>query len=170
MRFQFILTVTAMILFNLPPEVAAQENTGCDSRQLADPPRVVYQCGDSLILDAEAAATLQIGNAAAGSRPAAAEITEDGVLVNVDPGSGPFQILTPHAIAAVRGTIYIVDVTGETTAVFVSEGEVAVSRRDGSDPVLLTEGLGVEVTPGVPLDVRRWPVERVTRLLARFGQ
>ncbi|MEM9105955.1 MAG: FecR domain-containing protein, partial [Pseudomonadota bacterium] len=97
-------------------------------------------------------------------------VLSDAVLIEVAPDSGDFQIQTPHAIAAVRGTVYVVDVSADQTDVFVVEGEVSVSRADGSDPVELTAGLGVDVLPGEPLVVRQWPEERVRNLLARFGR
>lgn len=53
---------------------------------------------------------------------------------------------------------------------FVSQGAVAVSARQGPGAVTLGPGEGVDVRPGEPLVVRRWPQERVTQLFARFGR
>ncbi|WP_419914457.1 FecR domain-containing protein [Hoeflea sp.] len=153
-----------------PSALMAQTSIGCTRSELGDPPRTVYQCAGGVTLEAEAAATLGIVESGATGRPTEAEVDSDGVLIEVAPGSGPFQIRTPHAIAAVRGTVYAVDVSGGRTAVFVSEGEVAVSRLDGTDQVLLSPGLGVDVEPGQPVVVRRWPQERVDAFLSRFGR
>jgi ferric-dicitrate binding protein FerR (iron transport regulator) len=105
-----------------------------------------------------------------------AEINGSAVLVTLPPRSntrrGGFQILTPHAIASVRGTIYAVDVTTAKTSVFVARGRVAVARRNApAVSVTLGPGEGVDVGDDQgPLDVRRWPQERVRSLLERFGR
>jgi len=167
----YVVFMMLSVLVALSPQtVAAQTSTGCARSDLGDPPRIVYQCAGGVLLEAEAAAVLGIVETEADDRPTEVEISSDAVLIEVAPGSGPFQIRTPHAIAAVRGTVYAVDVTDTMTAVFVSEGDVAVSRRDGSDQVVLTAGFGVEVAPGQPMTVRQWPEERVNGLLSRFGR
>src|SRR5215204_4369621 len=54
----------------------------------------------------------------------------DAILRRIDPEGGRpgrrsgFQVLTPHAIASVRGTIYAVDVSAGQTSVFVAQGRV----------------------------------------------
>ncbi len=154
----------------MPLSALAQQASGCSRSELSDPPRVVYQCANGLILEAEAAAMLHIDTTGAQARPESVELTKDGLLIEVEPGSGPFQILTPHAIAAVRGTIYIVDVTDNMTSVFVVRGVVAVSRSSGAEEVDLPAGFGVEVTAQEPLVAKRWPDEKASRLLARFGR
>lgn len=162
---------TAALLASLAVQpLTAQTLSGCSKTDLQDPPRSVYRCAGGVTLEAEAATALGIVERQANDRPSDVELSTDGLYIEVTPGSGPFQIQTPHAIAAVRGTVYIVDVTDAMTAVFVREGEVAVSRADGSDTVLLTAGLGVEVAPGEALETRRWPQARVDSLLDRFGR
>ena len=89
---------------------------------------------------------------------------------NVALAGQPLDRLTPHAIATVRGTQFAVDVDAGVTSVFVVEGSVEVSRRDGPATVLLGPGEGVDVRPGEPLVVREWPQPRVNALLARFGR
>jgi ferric-dicitrate binding protein FerR (iron transport regulator) len=81
-----------------------------------------------------------------------------------------FQILTPHAIASVRGTIFAVDVTPAQTSVLVANGRTQVTRRGQAEAVSLGQGEGVDVTPGSPLVVRRWPQQRAAALLGRFGR
>ena len=86
-------------------------------------------------------------------------------------GRQGFQILTPQAIAAVRGTQWLADVAGERTSVFVVTGRVLVRRASTSRGVVLGPGQGVDVDPGTaPLTVRRWPAARAAALLARFGR
>ncbi|PVB61123.1 FecR family protein [Labrenzia sp. 011] len=148
----------------------AQDMSGCVKTDVPDPPRIVYQCANGLVFEAEAAAEIAVEKSAAQARPDEVRLTEDAVLIEVEPDSGPFQILTPHAIAAVRGTLFVVDVTQEMTSVFVVRGQVAVSRPDGSDAVTLSAGEGVEVTQADPLITKRWPQEKADRLLARFAR
>jgi hypothetical protein len=87
-------------------------------------------------------------------------------------GRRSFEIRTPQAIAAVRGTQWTVDVAGGKTAVFVVTGRVSVRRvSGGTGSVNLSAGEGVDVEPGTaPLVVRRWPAARASALLARFGR
>ncbi len=170
MRNCVIIAMLSLLVALSPQTLVAQDSAGCTRDDLGDPPRIIYQCSGGIVLEAEAAAALGFLARDANDRPTEVEISSDALLIEVAPGSGPFQIRTPHAIAAVRGTVFAVDVTGASTDVFVQEGEVAVSRADGADPVILTDGLGVDVVPGQPLIVRRWPDERVRSLLSRFGR
>jgi ferric-dicitrate binding protein FerR (iron transport regulator) len=165
-----IFTILSLLTALATQPLAAQTLSGCSKTDLQNPPRSVYQCAGGITLEAEAATALGIVERQPDDRPTDVEVSNDGLYIEVTPGSGPFQIQTPHAIAAVRGTVYVVDVTDAMTAVFVREGEVSVSRADGSDAVLLTPGLGVEVSPGEPLETRRWPAQRVNNLLSRFGR
>ena len=82
-----------------------------------------------------------------------------------------FQVTTPQAIAAVRGTKWAVDAQPARTSVLVLKGRVAVRRSGGAGQAVLGPGEGVDVEPGTaPLVVKRWPQPRVDALLARLGQ
>ena len=86
-------------------------------------------------------------------------------------GRAGFQVITPQAIAAVRGTKWAVDVATGKTSVFVVRGRVAVRRPSAGRGVTLGPGEGVDVDTGTgPLTVKRWPPERAAALLARLGQ
>ena len=82
------------------------------------------------------------------------------------------QVITPQAIAAVRGTKWAVDVQDTRTSVLVLRGRVAVRRPSGGRQVQLGPGEGVDVDRGgnEPLAVKRWAQPRVDALLARLGQ
>ncbi|WP_346913688.1 FecR domain-containing protein [uncultured Roseibium sp.] len=170
MRILTLFLAVTCFLAIAPSAGMAQQVNGCVRSELTDPARVVYTCQGGLVLEAEAAASFVIADTGAPGRPVAADLSGKGVLVEVEPGSGPFQILTPQAIAAVRGTVYAVDVEDGVTSVFVVRGEVGVSRPDGSEAVALGAGEGVTVTTGEPLVVKSWPQEKVDRLLARFAR
>ena len=85
-------------------------------------------------------------------------------------GGNRFQVITPQAIAAVRGTKWAVDAAEGKTSVFVVNGRVAVGRRTGSHSVTLGPGEGVDVEATGPLTIKRWPAARVAALMARLGQ
>ncbi|MBP0617566.1 FecR domain-containing protein [Jiella sp. KSK16Y-1] len=153
-----------MALAFQPAEGWAQTLPGCKATTLQDPVREVLDCGNGLIIDKEAAAAL-----ASQAPQRSLDLDDRAILIEVSPRDS-FQVLTPHAIATVRGTVFAVDVESGTSSVFVVDGKVEVSRRDGSSAVLLGPGEGVDVRPGEPLTVRNWPQPRVDALLARFGR
>ena len=91
--------------------------------------------------------------------------------VQVKSGGRKFQVNTPQAIAAVRGTRWAVDVAEGKTSVFVVHGRVRVGRRSPGDrQVVLGPGEGVDVEAATPLVVKRWAPARVSALMARLGQ
>jgi ferric-dicitrate binding protein FerR (iron transport regulator) len=100
------------------------------------------------------------------------ELSSKALLVEVPkkPGGNPFKVLTPQAIAAVRGTKWAVDVAEAKTSVFVADGRVGVSRRSGGRSVVLGRGEGVDVEATGPLTVKTWGQPRVDALMARLGQ
>ncbi len=62
--------------------------------------------------------------------------------------------------------------TTARSSVFVQQGRVAVARRRNPEEAVTLgpgEGVDVDAVEG-PLDVRRWPQERVRALLERFGR
>lgn len=94
-------------------------------------------------------------------------LLEGRLDTRVTPAVGPgsrFEIQTPSAISAVRGTAYRAASThdGETSNVEVIEGRVAVSGGDRSR--LIREGFGTRVVRGKPPTVPRrlLPAPRVT--------
>ncbi|MGO4667302.1 FecR domain-containing protein [Bosea sp. 2RAB26] len=169
MRFLRFSIAACAICASIPP-AAAQQPTGCTPSARTDPPRTVFRCSGGLIIEAEAATRFQVQSPQPGRAIQSIALDGKGLLVELPRRRGPLQILTPHAIASVRGTIYAVDVTTSKTSVFVAEGRVRVTRRDGTDPVELNPGDGVDVSQEKRLDVHRWSRERAAGLLARFGR
>lgn len=79
-----------------------------------------------------------------------------------------FEVRTAIAIAAVRGTQWLGEVTPDTTAIVVLQGEVTVVHADTSvgGAVVLTPGMGTEVQgQRPPTAACQWAAERVSRLL-----
>jgi hypothetical protein len=133
----------------------------------------VLHCPDDLTITEEAGAKVALEDRNRDGRPDAARLESKAVLIDLPGPSGEtgFEVITPQAIAAVRGTRWAVDVAPGKTSVFVVSGSVGVHRPGDDATVVLGPGEGVDVeADGMPLTVRRWPAKRVTALLARLGQ
>ncbi|MEP4815986.1 MAG: FecR domain-containing protein [Hyphomicrobiales bacterium] len=167
-RFLILPSLAALTIVASVSIGDAQTADGCVETEATDPPRTVYQCPNGFLLEAEAATALELNTRS--GQPEIVRVERNAVLFQLQPGTGPFQIRTPYAIASVRGTVYAVDETAERTSVFVVSGEVAVSRANGSDTVVLTPGEGADVAPGVSFAPVRWSAARAEALLARFGR
>lgn len=85
--------------------------------------------------------------------------------------SGKFEVETETAIAAVRGTDWMIEATPDLTSVALVSGVVAVSGRDGQSqtPVVLdSPGQGTDVRRGeAPTPAVRWGTQRFATTLAR---
>lgn len=166
---RFVLISISLLVFSVVP-VAAQVPDNCTLTTLSNPDRYVLRCAGSLEIEMDAATQMGIVGNADGF-PERLTITRGTLLIDVDPGSPSPQIRTPHAIAAVRGTVYAVEIQPGSTAVFVVRGVVNVRHRRGlGGSVDLGAGQGVDVTPGQSLEVKTWGAARVQELLSRFGR
>ena len=174
---KFFKYIIAGLFIGLTPALAqdVQQINGCTQTNLIDPPRIVYTCENGLVIEAEAIVEIEAAqqpqDGDASASPQSIQLNSNAVLIDLPTGQGPFQIMTPHAIASVRGTTYVVDVTAEKTAVFVVEGLVAVAKDDKGTSVDLKAGEGVTVSTQNPLlEVKTWPQEKVAALMARFAR
>ncbi len=133
----------------------------------------MLQCGAAVTAHlAEGTIVRPVGGAKAAAT-GALRLKKGALLIEFQPqpGAETFQILTPEAIAAVRGTNWAVEVEPGKTSVFVVVGAVEVQARAGGAKVSLGPGDGVDVTrTAQTLEVKHWPEPRVRRLLARFGR
>jgi ferric-dicitrate binding protein FerR (iron transport regulator) len=133
----------------------------------------ILRCGDELEVRRAAGTRYRLLDGQGSAPPKALELDNGAVLIEFHPGSTlkNFQILTPHAVATVRGTRWAVEVNRVRSSTLVLAGQVAVARRRGNASVVLGPGEGVDVSPGTdPLVVKRWAEARVRALLARFGE
>ncbi|MEM8795000.1 MAG: FecR family protein [Pseudomonadota bacterium] len=86
-------------------------------------------------------------------------------------GEARFEVRTPEAVASVRSTEWTVDASDAGTSVFVREGVVVVSGTNtDAEPVLLSEGDGVDVTAATGTGpVRQWSANRIEAMNGRLG-
>ena len=132
----------------------------------------ILRCGSSLTVQ-PAPGTVYRATATAKGVPPSVQVDSGAVLVEFHATSRrhTFEILTPLAVAAVRGTKWAVEVSPERTSTLVLDGTVKVRRPNEAAAVVLRQGDGVDVTAAAgPLTVKQWGAERVKALLARFGQ
>lgn len=151
----------------------AQSSGGCQVEALQNPPRTALTCPNGVRIVAEDGTVFELQDRSDAAGPEAVRLDGQALLLEAPAGAveGGFEVITPQAIAAVRGTKWAVDVAGGKTSVFVVTGRVAVSREQGAPSVELGPGEGVDVEAGdAPLTVRKWGAPRVAALLARFGE
>ena len=153
-------------------EIAAAQpaKQGCSSENSPGMTQTLHcEAGITIVAEDGAKYTLQSGR---NGRVDAVELDGKALLIEVQPkpGGNKFRVVTPQAIAAVRGTKWAVDVAAGKTSVFVVNGRVGVGRLTGGRGVTLGPGEGVDVEAGAPLTVKRWAPARAAALLARLGQ
>ncbi|WP_370462275.1 FecR domain-containing protein [Phyllobacterium sp. SYP-B3895] len=160
------------ILFSANMASAQVGKSGCTLQQVGGTSRQMLKCTGGLTIIAEKGARYSLVDRNRDNRVDGVRLQSKALLLDFAPGSGTgFQVTTPQAIAAVRGTRWAVDVGAGKTSVFVERGQVGVQRPSANAGVVLGPGEGVDVDQGTsPLTVKRWPRPRVAALMARFGQ
>ena len=152
--------------------VAQPAGAGCTSSPSAAGTQT-WHCDNGITIVAENGARFELKDANRDGHIDSVELSSKALLVEVPrkPGGNPFKVLTPQAIAAVRGTRWAVDAAdGSKTSVFVADGRVGVSRRARGRAVVLGPGEGVDVEATGTLEVKRWGQPRIDALMARLGQ
>lgn len=146
-------------------------NAGCTASASAAATQV-WRCDNGITIVAENGARFELKDANRDGHIDSVELSSKALLIEVPkkPRGNPFRVLTPQAIAAVRGTKWAVDVAEARTSVFVADGRVGVSRRARGRGVVLGAGEGVDVEATGPLTVKTWGQPRVDALMARLGQ
>lgn len=174
MRMLARLTCAALACILIGGTVAKAQPApaGCSSNQPVNAPLTLHCPGDLTIV-AEDGAKFTLQSLDRKGVVDSASLQSKAMLVDAPKQRGKrgFQVITPQAIAAVRGTKWAVDAQETRTSVLVLRGQVAVRRPRGPGQVVLGPGDGVDVEPGTAvLVVKRWPQPRVDALLARLGQ
>jgi hypothetical protein len=144
-------------------------NMGCSPENSANTAQTL-RCEGGVTIVAENGARFTLLDRDGNGRVDSVELSSKALLLEVPkkPGGNRFEVMTPQAIAAVRGTKWAVDATEGKSSVFVVNGRVSVARGAGGDRVVLGPGEGVDVEATGALTVKRWPPARVAALLARL--
>ena len=142
----------------------------------------ILRCGTELTITPAPGTVYRPGRAGADGLPGSVQLDSGALLIEFNPKRRhEFQILTPQAIASVRGTKWAMDVTPMQTSTLVLSGEVTVARKNETENVVVGPGQGVdiEMSPGAPrtvspyrpapIIVKQWGAPRVKELLDRFG-
>jgi ferric-dicitrate binding protein FerR (iron transport regulator) len=156
----------------LPPVATAAAQSaagGCSSESLTFTSQTI-RCKGGVTIVVENGARYTLRDRDGNGRVDSVELSSRALLLEVPKSRNEFRVVTPQAIAAVRGTKWAVDAVENRTSVFVVQGRVAVGRRAGGGSVTLGPGEGVDVEAAGPLTVKRWPPARVAALMARLGQ
>ena len=164
-----VLFVAAMV--GPPPARAAGACALVPNERM--PSEKILQCGDTLTVRPARGARYQPLFKKGAPLPVGIRLNDGALLIEYHPVSPneKFQILTPLAIAAVRGTKWAMDVTKAQTSTLVLNGAVAVTNRRLNQFVVLNEGQGVDITPTDTSVVQKtWGEARVRALLSRFGE
>jgi hypothetical protein len=148
---------------------AQPANMGCSPDNPTSTSQTL-RCEGGFIIVVENGARFTLLDRDGNGRVDSIELSGKALLLEVPkkPGGNHFEVMTPQAIAAVRGTKWAVDAAEGKTSVFVVNGRVSVARRVGSNRVVLGPGQGVDVEATGDLTVKRWPPARVAALLARL--
>jgi ferric-dicitrate binding protein FerR (iron transport regulator) len=174
LRLRSRAVVVAFFAACLFPARGQAQSDACTLRpDKFNPNEQVLRCGEELTVRPASGTVYHPVAGKPGQLPASVQLDGGALLIKFHPTAQPgdFQILTPQAIASVRGTTWAVEVKPGLTSVFVEAGAVAVTRTKAAATVVLRQGQGVDVdSRGGPLQVKRWKPARVKALLARFPQ
>ncbi|MFK7746195.1 MAG: FecR domain-containing protein [Roseobacter sp.] len=164
-------TIAGALFFGIIATTPSYAQSTCTWTTLDNPTRQLIVCGQSLTVEREQGSDVTIVERRGDAPPAAIDLQNGALFIEVEPDSTPTLIRTPNAIAAVRGTTYVVDARPDSTSVFVLKGAVNVTKPEAAGvSVTLGPGEGVDVDAASPLEVKVWPVDRVASLLGRFGR
>jgi ferric-dicitrate binding protein FerR (iron transport regulator) len=174
MSYRAICSASVVFLTVCWATVASPQsaNLGCNLEQRAGTSRQVLRCPGGVRITAEDGARYSLADRNQDGNADGVILRRKALLLEAPAGQTPgFVVVTPQAIAAVRGTKWAVDAQSGKTSVFVVDGRVGVQRPSASAGVQLGPGEGVDVERGTtPLTVRRWPAARVSALMARLGE
>src|SRR5882757_6103986 len=162
------LAIFASLFLVTGVATAQPANMGCSPDNPTNTVQTL-RCEGGVTIVAENGARFTLLDRDGNGRVDSVELSSKALLLEVPKkaGGNRFEVMTPQAIAAVRGTKWAVDATEGKSSVFVVNGRVSVARRAGANRVALGEGVDVEATGA--LTVKRWPPARVAALLARLA-
>lgn len=152
---------------------SAQATANCSLQPAVSNERQTLNCEPGLSITIERGAHYRLADRNHDGRVDAIVLSGKAALVDVDSSrvKGGFEVVTPQAIAAVRGTRWAVDVKPGKTSVLVLRGRVAVNKVSTGQGVTLGMGQGIDADRGrSPLRVVPWAQPRISALMTRLGQ
>lgn len=169
-----LIALTALTALLAVAATASAQSAGCNLVEDTRNPKVkILRCGNGLTMRAAPDTRYELTDQTGDQPPGGARLDSGALIIEFTPTDTgrKFQILTPHAIAAVRGTTWAVEVVPDRSSTLVLTGTVEVKRPRGGQVVVLHAGDGVDVSAsGGRLAVKQWKKRRINALLARFGQ
>ena len=172
-KFPTVVIAFIVLIVSVLAASAQSSDTGCSLKQIAGTSRQILRCQKGLTITVETGARFTLVDRDKDGNADQVRVRRKALLLEAPRGKAGtgFQVVTPQAIAAVRGTVWAVDVQKNRTTVFVVRGRVAVRRPAAKTSVFLGPGEGIEVDGGGgSLTAKRWSAARVSALLARFGR
>jgi hypothetical protein len=162
---------------------SAQSGACVLSPDKRNPNEKILRCGSALTITPAPGTIYRPAAAADDGLPASVQLDSGALLIEFQSKQHrEFQILTPQAVASVRGTKWAMEVKPGQTSALVLQGQVTVTRKDAAEEVVVGRGQEVDVLdPGntrsldrnaklPPIAVKKSTPDRVKALLARFGQ
>src|SRR5690606_26973336 len=97
--------------------LAQSGSGGCQAQALQDPSRTALTCPNGVRIVAEDGANFSLEDRGAAAGPEAVRLDGKALLLEAPAGAveGGFEVITPQAVAAVRGTKWAVDVADGKT-------------------------------------------------------
>ena len=131
------LSVAVAVFVWVPAALAQSSDAGCTLDRVAWTFRQILRCQDGLTIVAETGAQFTLADRDRDGNVDSATLRLKALLIEGPAGKAKvrFQVITPQAIAAVRGTKWAVDVEQSKSSVFVVTGRVAVRRPDANTGV-----------------------------------
>ena len=170
---RFLGAAGVAVLCVMATTSASAQTTGCSLRSAVSAERQTLNCEPGLSITIERGASYRLADRNRDGHVDAVVLNSKAALVDVDNNriKGGFEVVTPQAIAAVRGTRWAVDAARGKTSVLVLRGRVAVNKVSTGQGVTLGRGQGVDVDRSRgPLRVTNWGQPRINALMGRLGQ
>lgn len=131
-----------------------------------EPSRVDLRLGAAIRIRLGAKARLEISRLVPGVA-AAATLQAGPALIERGPGAEPdFELRSPFALLAARGTTFFAGLSNGAFAVYVREGAVNVRTRRGTVTVRAGEGTDIKSPGAAPTPVKHWGQSRIDAALA----
>jgi ferric-dicitrate binding protein FerR (iron transport regulator) len=122
-----------------------------------NPNETILRCGSELTITPAAGTVYRPAAAAEDGLPASIQLDSGALLIEFNSKRRrEFQILTPQAVASVRGTKWAMEVKPGQTSALVLLGQVTVARKDAAGEVVVGPGQEVDISSGTPATRDPW--------------